>query len=129
MFGNNRSLASLIGLLCLLFGTVAGVTPAAAGQFPLGPAPAPQAAAAVEQVNINTADAETLASALQGVGPVKAADIVAYREMYGDFKTVDELLEVRGIGPATLEQNRHLITVGGGSGSDDTEEDAEQGDG
>ena len=64
-----------------------------------------------EQVNINEADAETLAKTLAGIGMVKAQDIVAYREMYGDFTSVDELLEVKGVGPATLERNRHRITI------------------
>ena len=64
-----------------------------------------------DQVNINEADAETLAKMLVGIGVVKARDIVAYRETYGDFTSVDELLEVKGIGPATLERNRHRITV------------------
>ncbi len=65
----------------------------------------------VEQLDINSADAATIANALDGVGLVKAADIVAYREMFGQFRSVDELLEVRGIGPATLEKNRHRIVI------------------
>lgn len=63
------------------------------------------------QVDINKADAETLALALDGVGMAKAKDIVAYREQNGDFKTVDDLQNVRGIGKATLERNRSRILV------------------
>ena len=64
------------------------------------------------RVNINTADAETLALALDGIGMAKAQEIIAYREQNGDFKTVDDLQNVRGIGKATLERNRSRILVG-----------------
>jgi competence protein ComEA len=63
------------------------------------------------QVDINTADAETLALALDGVGMAKAQDIIAYREQNGNFKSVDDLQNVRGIGKATLERNRSRILV------------------
>lgn len=63
------------------------------------------------QVNINTADAETLALALDGVGMAKAQDIIAYREQHGDFKTAEDLQNVRGIGKATFERNRDRILL------------------
>lgn len=63
------------------------------------------------QVNINTADAETLAMALDGVGMTRAQDIVEWREQNGDFETVEQLQQVRGIGPATLERNRDRILL------------------
>ena len=76
------------------------------------PAAAQSAAVTVQnQVNINTADAETLALALDGVGMAKAQDIIAHREQHGSFKTVDDLQNVRGIGKATLERNRERIVV------------------
>ncbi|MBT00149.1 MAG: competence protein ComEA [Oceanospirillaceae bacterium] len=62
-------------------------------------------------VNLNTATASELASALNGVGPAKAAAIVEYREANGGFSSVDELVEVSGIGDATLDKNRELIAV------------------
>jgi len=65
----------------------------------------------VAQIDINTADAAAIAAALDGVGLVKAQEIVAYREMFGAFKTVDELMEVKGIGPGTLARNRDRITL------------------
>jgi competence protein ComEA len=68
--------------------------------------------AAVEKVNINTADAATLDRVLQGVGPAKAAAIVEHRRQHGPFRSVEQLVNVRGIGPATLEINRDRITVG-----------------
>jgi competence protein ComEA len=62
-------------------------------------------------VNINTADAEALALALDGVGMSRARDIIAYREQHGDFTMIEQLTEVRGIGAATLERNRHRIIL------------------
>ena len=67
--------------------------------------------AAKSQVDINSADADTLALALDGVGLSKARDIVAHRERFGEFKTVEELEEVRGIGTATIAANRDKILI------------------
>lgn len=64
------------------------------------------AALAAEPVNINTADAETLAATITGAGAKRARAIVTYREQHGPFKSVDDLLNVQGIGPSTVEQNR-----------------------
>lgn len=62
-------------------------------------------------VNVNTADAETIARELQGIGPAKARAIVSYREENGPFESVDDLLEVEGIGPKVLEDNRKNILL------------------
>ena len=64
-----------------------------------------------EPVNINTADAKTLARELDGIGPAKAQAIVDYRQKNGTFKTADDLLKVEGIGAKVLEQNRDNIRV------------------
>lgn len=61
-------------------------------------------------VNLNTATAEELDS-LPGVGPATAASILAYRDQNGPLSSVDELIEVRGIGEAKLEQIRPLVTT------------------
>jgi competence protein ComEA len=61
-------------------------------------------------VNINTADEATLET-LNGVGPVLAASIIQYRTEHGPFASVDQLDEVSGIGPATLEDLRSQVTV------------------
>ena len=61
-------------------------------------------------VNINTADEATLET-LNGVGPVLAAAILQYRTEHGAFASVDQLDEVSGIGPATLEDLRSQVTV------------------
>ncbi len=63
------------------------------------------------QLDINKADAATIAAALDGVGIVKAQEIVAYREMFGNFTSLEELLEVKGIGAATVERNRQRIVI------------------
>lgn len=63
------------------------------------------------QIDINTADAAAIAAALDGVGLVKAQEIVAYREMFGAFKTIDELMDVKGIGAGTLARNRDRIVL------------------
>ena len=70
-------------------------------------------------VNINTADAKTLARELDGIGPAKAQAIVDYRQKNGTFKTANDLLKVEGIGAKVLEQNRDNIRVekGGGESS------------
>ena len=69
------------------------------------------AALASDKVNINTADAATLAAGLTGVGIAKAEAIVAYRDQNGPFRSADQLVEVRGIGLATVEKNRDKIVV------------------
>ena len=61
-------------------------------------------------VNINTANVEELQQ-LKGIGAKKAAEIVAYREAHGEFKNVDELTNVKGIGKATLEKLRQELVV------------------
>ena len=64
------------------------------------------------QVDINTADAVTLARELSDVGLVKAEAIVAYRNAHGPFATLDDLAKVKGIGPRVIEENRERIVFG-----------------
>lgn len=71
-------------------------------------------AQANERININTADAATLDRVMNGVGPAKAAAIVEHRRVHGPFRSVDQLVNVKGIGPATLELNRTKLIVAGG---------------
>lgn len=70
-------------------------------------------ALAAQPVNINTADAPTLATSLRNVGETKAEAIVAYREANGAFKTADDLANVKGIGEKTVELNREFILLEG----------------
>ncbi len=62
-----------------------------------------------EKVDLNTADVSTLQRELSGVGEAKAKAIIAYRDSNGPFASVDELLEVKGIGKAILDKNREKI--------------------
>lgn len=63
------------------------------------------------RVNLNTADAETLKRELSGVGLTKATAIVKHRQTYGPFESVEELLEVTGIGKTLLDRNRDKLRV------------------
>jgi competence ComEA-like helix-hairpin-helix protein len=74
------------------------------------PPPAPTSSPSTP-VDVNRATAEELRR-LPGLGPVLAARIVEARETQGRFERVDDLRRVRGIGPATLERLRPLLTVG-----------------
>ena len=62
-------------------------------------------------VNINTASADQIAEALNGIGLSKAQAIVDYRESYGLFTAADEIVFVRGIGDSTFENNKGDILV------------------
>ncbi|HEX7368672.1 MAG TPA: ComEA family DNA-binding protein [Rhodanobacteraceae bacterium] len=72
-------------------------------------------ALAATPVNVNQADAQTIATSLDGVGLTKAQAIVAYREAHGRFKSVDDLANVKGIGTKTLDRNRDAIQLSGGA--------------
>ncbi|MCU7783681.1 helix-hairpin-helix domain-containing protein [Lelliottia amnigena] len=63
------------------------------------------------QVSINSASAEDLAHAMNGVGLKKAQAIVAYRDEYGPFKTLDDLKQVPGIGSSLVERNLTHLTL------------------
>jgi len=62
-------------------------------------------------VNINKADAATLAESLNGVGPAIAEQIVTYREENGSFANPEDLMKVKGIGQKTFENNKEDILV------------------
>lgn len=106
---------SKLRISSLLFALLTGFSVAAtAVEAPATPQPVAAQApvvAPVAKVNLNSADAQTLARELNGIGEAKARAIVEYREAKGAFSTVDELLEVKGIGSATLEKNRERLTV------------------
>ncbi len=63
-----------------------------------------------QAVNINTADADTL-STLKGIGAKKAEAIIAWREANGGFTSVEQLLEVKGIGVTILDANRDNLRL------------------
>jgi len=67
---------------------------------------------ATEPVNINTADAQALAEAITGVGLKRAEAIISYRDQNGPFKSVDDLVQVPGVGEKALERSRERLTTG-----------------
>jgi competence protein ComEA len=77
----------------------------------------PAGAVLAGPVNLNSADAATLARELEGIGPAKAQAIVEFRQKNGPFKTPEDLLKVQGIGERVLEQNRGNIRLSGAPGA------------
>jgi len=63
------------------------------------------------QVNINTADADTLSNELSGIGESKAEAIVAYRDQHGPYKQLEDLANVKGIGISTIEKNKSKMIL------------------
>src|ERR1700732_4785956 len=64
-----------------------------------------------QPVNINTADSTQL-QLVPGIGPSTAEKILQMRKSYGVFKSVNDLMAIRGIGPKRLEKMRRYLTVG-----------------
>ena len=64
-------------------------------------------------VDINSADADTLAKELEGIGPSRAQAIVEFREKHGPFKSAEELKLVSGVGDKVLDANRGNILING----------------
>ena len=102
----------------VLFALLAGFSLSVSAAEPAAaPTPIPTqtqstvAVVAVGKVNLNTADVATLERELVGVGEVKAQAIVEYRTANGAFASVDDLLEVKGIGAAILEKNRDKLSI------------------
>lgn len=101
-------------LSSIVFALLAGFSIAANAAPADGAPPVAPASASAEQgakVNINAATAETLHKELAGIGAAKAAAIVAYREENGAFTSIDELIEVKGIGKALLDRNRDRLAL------------------
>jgi competence protein ComEA len=82
-----------------------------ASEPPSRAAPLPTAQAG-KLININTATQTELES-LPGIGPALAQQIIAYRKVHGPFATIEDIIDVPGIGPKTFEKIKDLITVGG----------------
>lgn len=61
-------------------------------------------------INLNTADKAVLES-ISGIGPAKADAIIKYRDEHGSFKSVDELLNIKGIGPKMLENIKGQVEI------------------
>lgn len=102
----------MLGKLCRTLLLVSACTcPLAAWSSETAGTPPLAGVATSAEVNLNTADRDTLMSRLVGIGASKADAIITYREAHGAFVSVDELLEVKGIGPAILERNRERLVT------------------
>jgi len=106
----------LLILVCLLFSTTMPLNFVLADDrqpiYRPGHKPDQQADQRLNQrLNINTAGPALLAERLPGIGPAKAKAIVEYREQHGPFKALDNLKNVKGIGPSTLQKIRLLIFI------------------
>jgi len=110
---NHFVFSSLLSLKLLLFVVLLSVGgfSSAAGAAKAQPPSEQSQAARSASVNINTADAPTLAAGLKGVGLKRAKAIIAYREKSGGFKQIEELLAIKGIGTKLLERNRAKIVL------------------
>jgi len=64
-----------------------------------------------ESININTANKDALMSVIKGVGEKKAEAIIKYREENGSFKSVDDLVNVKGIGQSMIEKHRDMLST------------------
>ncbi len=94
----------------LLLSGLVSIVPLAAQA---GPAEKPAAAKSMQQhgkINVNTASVDMLAQ-LNGIGAAKAQAIIEYRDKFGRFQTLEDLLAVEGVGQATLAKNRSLIEL------------------
>lgn len=65
---------------------------------------------AQEKINLNTATLDELTQ-LKRVGPTYAQRIIDYRDQYGPFEKIEDLMKVKGIGPKTFNANKDIITV------------------
>jgi competence protein ComEA len=65
---------------------------------------------ALSAININKANSAQLQT-LNGIGPTKAQEILKYRKSHGGFKSVDELVNVKGIGPKTVQKLKSQVSV------------------
>lgn len=72
---------------------------------------APAVSVETGKININNADAHTLATSIKGIGLKKAQAIVDYREANGNFVNIQDLASVKGIGEKTVAKNASLLTV------------------
>ena len=67
--------------------------------------------AAAEMVNINKASAAAIQQNLVGIGPIKAEAIISYRKKNGKFKSLDDLQNVTGLGPALIKKNKRYLSM------------------
>lgn len=102
-----KNLLSILAAIIISFGFAGAATAAEKTSNPKNS----QVVQMAEKVDLNKADAETLANSLHRVGQKKAEAIVAWRKANGKFTSVEQLIEVKGIGEATVAANRDRIVL------------------
>lgn len=65
----------------------------------------------VKMINLNTATQDELVRELNGIGQAKAKSIIEYREKYGPFISINQIMEVSGVGPAIFEKNKDKLSI------------------
>lgn len=107
-----KALAITLAVVCS--GSLAQAAPKAAESAQVvqskGTAP-PAVATQSGKVSINSASAQELAQAMNGVGLKKAQAIVSYREEYGPFENIDDLRQVPGLGGSLVERNLAVLML------------------
>jgi len=76
-------------------------------------------AIAADIVNLNKASAAAIQQNLVGIGPIKAEAIVSYRKKNGKFNSIDDLQNVKGLGPALIKKNKRYLSLSKGAVSGD----------
>ena len=102
----------ILTIVCALIVAVS-ISQGGAAEKAVGTQPADQldsAALVVEKIDINQAD-QALLTKLPGIGSSTAEKITAYRDVNGPFESIDDLLNVKGIGPEKLEKIKPLVTL------------------
>jgi competence protein ComEA len=105
-FGKQSCFVAVFAVLVLMF----FVNAAMAQDDKAEVAETKETLASMQQVNINEADADTLAT-LKGIGKDRALKIIEYREQNGPFQKREDLMNVKGIGQKIFEENKDLITL------------------
>ena len=101
-----KRISTMLACVCAVLLLGMGTTGPVFADKTLGPEQA-----VVSSVNINTAEAKELAAVLFNIGKAKAEAIVKYRKEHGPFTSKEQLLNVKGIGAATVKKNEALITL------------------
>ena len=91
----------------------------AVGILLIGMLVAPVFLMAAEKINLNTATLQELMT-LERIGPKHAQSIIDYRQTYGSFEKIEDIMKVKGIGPKTFEANKDKLAVGEADVLDDS---------
>ena len=99
-----------ISLTIMALLTLLTINPASAEVAKKGDTTSTETAVSMQKININQADAKTLA-VLKGVGKDRAAKIIEFREQNGPFEKIEDIMKVKGIGKKIYKQNKDVLTI------------------